>query len=58
MQAKSWGKVFESYDKLGLYADAATALCQGGKFNQLVEYLAKCVVGSFAELGSACFGIN
>ena len=58
MQAKSWHKAFECYNELGSYADAAAALRQGEEFNQLVEYLAKCVVGSFAELGSACLGIN
>ena len=44
MQAKSWGKALEYYDKLELYADAAAALCEGGEFDQLVQYLAKCVV--------------
>ena len=44
MQVKLWDKAFKCYNELELYADAAAALRQGGEFNQLVEYLAKCVV--------------
>ena len=56
VQAKSWGKALECYDKLGLYADAAAALRRGGEFNQMVQYLAECVVWPLCRVRPCLIG--